>query len=61
VTVLDAATPLPVAWQRLSRGRGPFRAQAWMVPASAGPAGLHAVGGAGAAGPALAADGGLPS
>jgi uncharacterized protein (DUF58 family) len=61
VTVLDAKTPLPVAWQRLGRGRGPFRNQAWIVPASAGPAGLHAVGGAGPAGPALAADGGLPS
>lgn len=61
VTVLDATTPLPVAWRRLSRPQAAHLSRTWMVPASAGPAGLQAVGGTRPAGPALAADGGAPS
>jgi uncharacterized protein (DUF58 family) len=61
VTVLDAATPLPVAWRRLSRPQAAHLSQTWMVPASAGPAGLQAGAGTQPTGPALAADGGVPS
>jgi len=61
VTVLDAATPLPVAWRRLSRPQAAHLSQTWIVPASAGPAGLNVAGGGRHAGPALAADAGSPS
>jgi len=61
VTILDAATPLSVAWRRLAQPRASVRSQAWMVPASAGPAGLQGVADTRPTGPALAADGGAPS
>jgi uncharacterized protein (DUF58 family) len=71
VTVLDAATPLAVAWRRLARPDAPLPSHLWMVPGNAGPAGLHGVGATrpaepalaaeGGAGPALAAEGGAPA
>lgn len=61
VTVLDAATPLGVAWRRLSRPQAPLSSQVWVVPGSAGPAALQGAGGTPPAGPALAADGGAAS
>jgi hypothetical protein len=57
VTVLDAATPLAVAWRRLSRLAAPLGSQVWVVPGSAGPAALQGAGGPRPSGPALAADG----
>ncbi len=61
VTVLDAATPLPVAWRRLSRPQAQLSSRVWMVPGSAGPGALQGAGGTRASGPAVAADGGAPS
>ena len=61
VTVLDAATPLAVAWRRMSRSDAPLSSRVWMVPGSAGPAALQGAGDARPSGPALAADGGAPS
>jgi uncharacterized protein (DUF58 family) len=61
VTVLDAVTPLAVAWRRLSRSGAPLSSQVWMVPGSAGPAALQGAGGAAPSGAAIAADGGASS
>jgi uncharacterized protein (DUF58 family) len=61
VTVLDAATPLAVAWQRLSRSGAPLNSRVWVVPGSAGPAALQGAGGAAPSGTAIAADGGAAS
>lgn len=61
VTVLDAATPLAVAWRRLSRSGAPLSSQVWMVPGSAGPAALQGAGGTAPPGPVIAADGGASS
>jgi uncharacterized protein (DUF58 family) len=61
VTVLDAATPLAVAWRRLSRLGAPFGSRVWMVPGSAGPAALQGAGGPRSSGPAVATDGGPSS
>jgi hypothetical protein len=61
VTVLDAATPLAVAWRRLSRSGAPLPSQVWMVPGSAGPAALHVAGGTAPTETAVAADGGASS
>jgi uncharacterized protein (DUF58 family) len=58
VTVFDAATPLDVAWRRLSRPQAPLSGQVWMVPGSAGPAALEGAGGARLSGPELAVEGG---
>jgi uncharacterized protein (DUF58 family) len=61
VTVLDAATSLAVAWQRLSRPQASRSSQVWMVPASAGPAALQGAGGTRPSGTAVAAEGGAAS
>jgi uncharacterized protein (DUF58 family) len=61
VTVLDAATPLPVAWRRLARTHSPLPSQVWMVPGNAGPADLQGAGAPRPSGPALAAEGGAPA
>jgi len=61
VTVLDAATPLGVAWQRLSRPQAPLSGHVWLVPGSAGPAALEGAGGARLSGPELAVEGGATS
>jgi hypothetical protein len=58
VTVLDAATPLAVAWRRLSRSGAPLSSRVWVVPGSAGPAALQGAGGPAPSGTAIAADGG---
>jgi hypothetical protein len=61
VTVLDAATPLAVAWRRLARLQAPFPSQVWMVPGNAGPADLNIAGATPPSGPARAAEGGVPA
>lgn len=61
VTVLDAATPLAVAWRRLSRSGAPTGSQVWVVPGSAGPASLQGAAGAAPPGTTVAADGGASS
>ena len=61
VAVLDATTPLAAAWRRLGRPRAPLRSEVWMVPGSAGPAGLHGIGVTPPPGPAVAAEGGAPA
>jgi len=61
VTVLDAATPLADSWQRLARSQSSLPSQIWMVPGSAGPAGLQGVAGTRPSGPALATEGSEPA
>jgi uncharacterized protein (DUF58 family) len=61
VTVLDAATPLAVAWRRLSRPQAALSSRVWMVPATAGPAALQGAGGTRPSGTAVAAEGGAAS